>query len=76
MAGTSGRASRFGCACCGAHKEMVTVHHDGRTDVTIMIVNWNTRSLLERCLSSIKTGVEGLAGQVLVRVPAELRLVG
>lgn len=35
-------------------------------DVSIIIVNWNTRSLLERCLASIEAGVDGLAAQVLV----------
>ncbi len=42
------------------------MHHDGRTDVSIMIVNWNTRPLLERCLSSVMAGVDGVAAQVLV----------
>ncbi len=42
------------------------MHHNGPMDVSIIIVNWNTRTLLERCLSSIRAGVEGLAAQVLV----------
>lgn len=42
------------------------MHHNGPMDVSIIIVNWNTRSLLERCLSSVRAGVEGLAAQVLV----------
>lgn len=35
-------------------------------DVSIIIVNWNTRDLLECCLRSIRTSVAGLALQVLV----------
>ena len=35
-------------------------------DVSIIIVNWNTRLLLDRCLRSIEAGVGGLAAQVLV----------
>ncbi|MEQ1795160.1 MAG: glycosyltransferase family 2 protein, partial [Nitrospira sp.] len=35
-------------------------------DVSLIIVNWNTRDLLERCLRSIDGGVDGLAAQVLV----------
>lgn len=35
-------------------------------DVSIIIVNWNTRGLLEHCLLSIEASVDGLAAQVLV----------
>ena len=42
------------------------MHHNGQTDVSIIIVNWNTRLLLNRCLCSIEAGVGGLAAQVLV----------
>ncbi len=35
-------------------------------DVSIIIVNWNTRVLLDRCLRSIEAGLDGLAAQVLV----------
>ena len=42
------------------------MHHKGQTDVSIIIVNWNTRFLLDQCLHSIETGVGGLATQVLV----------
>lgn len=42
------------------------MHHKGQVDVSIIIVNWNTRLLLERCLCSIEAGVGGLAAQVLV----------
>ncbi|OQW67207.1 MAG: hypothetical protein BVN29_02795 [Nitrospira sp. ST-bin5] len=45
---------------------MIRVHDKDQMDVSIIIVNWNTRSLLERCLASIETGVDGLAAQVLV----------
>lgn len=45
---------------------MTSVHDNDSIDVSIVIVNWNTRSLLERCLASIETGVDGLAVQVLV----------
>ena len=66
MAGICGRASHSGYARCGAHKRMTKVHHNSTTDVSIIIVNWNTRSLLERCLSSVMAGVDGVATQVLV----------
>lgn len=45
---------------------MTKAHHNSTTDVSIIIVNWNTRSLLERCLSSVMAGVDGVATQVLV----------
>ncbi len=45
---------------------LTRVDDKGPIDVSIIIVNWNTRSLLERCLASIETGVTGLAAQVLV----------
>lgn len=35
-------------------------------DVSILIVNWNTRLLLERCLRSIESCVSGCAAHVLV----------
>jgi hypothetical protein len=35
-------------------------------DITISIVNWNTGSLLERCLSSIKSNCDGISQQVIV----------
>lgn len=35
-------------------------------DVSIIIVNWNTRLLLGRCLRSIEAGIDGLAAQVIV----------
>ncbi len=36
------------------------------TDVTIAIVNWNTRKLLEDCLKSLPAGTAGLHAQVIV----------
>ncbi len=45
---------------------MTKVHDKDQMDISIIIVNWNTRSLLERCLASIEAGVDGLAAQVLV----------
>lgn len=45
---------------------MTQVHLNGSMDVSIIIVNWNTRPLLERCLSSVQAGVDGVAAQVLV----------
>ena len=42
------------------------MHHKGPMDVSIIIVNWNTRLLVDRCLCSIEAGVGGLAAQVLV----------
>jgi hypothetical protein len=42
------------------------IHHNQSMDVSIIIVNWNTRDLLERCLRSIRTSVAGLALHVLV----------
>ncbi|MFO0707242.1 MAG: glycosyltransferase family 2 protein [Nitrospira sp.] len=35
-------------------------------DVTIIIVNWNTRPLLQACLRAVTRAVEGLAAQVIV----------
>lgn len=35
-------------------------------DVSIIIVNWNTRTLLDRCLLSIEAGAAGIAVHVLV----------
>lgn len=45
---------------------MTRVHYKGAMDVSIIIVNWNTRSFLDRCLASIEAGIDGLAAQVLV----------
>jgi len=38
------------------------------TDLTVIIVNWNVKALLERCLTSVKTSAQrgGLACQVVV----------
>jgi GT2 family glycosyltransferase len=36
------------------------------TDVTISIVNWNTRALLEQCLGSLSEGVTGICAKIVV----------
>jgi GT2 family glycosyltransferase len=36
------------------------------TDVTISIVNWNTRTLLEQCLASLSEGVTGISAKIVV----------
>ena len=35
-------------------------------DVTIAIVNWNTRALLEQCLASLSEGVTGISAKIVV----------
>ncbi len=35
-------------------------------DVTIAIVNWNTRALLEQCLASLSEGVMGISAKIVV----------
>ena len=35
-------------------------------DVSIIIVNWNTRDLLRRCLRAIASGIGGVRAQILV----------
>jgi N-acetylglucosaminyl-diphospho-decaprenol L-rhamnosyltransferase len=66
MDGISGRVNRFVYACCGIHKNPLMTLLGAKMDVSIIIVNWNTRVLLGRCLRSIEAGVDGLAAQVLV----------
>ena len=45
---------------------MVMMRQNRSMDVSIIIVNWNTRDLLDSCLRSIETGRGRLAAQVLV----------
>ena len=37
-------------------------------DLTIVIVNWNTRELLCNCLESVYTGIKGIRFEVFVVV--------
>ena len=66
MDGISGRVNQFVYGCCGVHKTAIMILLEDRMDVSIIIVNWNTRVLLDRCLTSIGAGVDGLTAQVLV----------
>jgi GT2 family glycosyltransferase len=35
-------------------------------DISIIIVNWNTRELLRKCLKSVEATVRGLSREVIV----------
>lgn len=61
MAGTSGHANRIGCGFSGDRSGVNT-----GMDITIIIVNWNTRVLLQACLRAVGRAAEGLAAQVIV----------
>lgn len=45
---------------------MAGVDHNDPMEVSIIIVNWNTRDLLARCLRAIEAGSTGLSMQILV----------
>lgn len=66
MDGISGRTSHVACVCCGDHKTVDMIDYSGLMDVSVVIVNWNTRCLLDRCLRSIEVCVGRLSAQGLV----------
>ena len=37
-----------------------------RLDLSIVIVNWNTREMLRDCLTSVRSGLRGITAEVIV----------
>ena len=81
MAGDAMRACRYQClrmASLGARVsppadlverligDIFLVFQGNGLDVSIIIVNWNTRNLLHRCLQAIARGIGGVRAQILV----------
>ena len=66
MDGISGRESIPVCGPCGALDWRASVFQGHEVDVSIIIVNWNTRNLLRLCLRALVSGIGGVHAQILV----------
>jgi N-acetylglucosaminyl-diphospho-decaprenol L-rhamnosyltransferase len=66
MDGISGRASIPVCGPYGVPDWRASVFQGHEVDVSIIIVNWNTRDLLRSCLQALASARGGVRAQVLV----------
>ena len=66
MDGISGLENIPVCGPYGAPDWRASVFQEHEVDVSIIIVNWNTRDLLRSCLRALVSGIGGVHAQILV----------